>query len=222
MSFSLSAGKWSIPATTGCRPSPCATFSFTAISDHRAVQFGGKQPGGRVSDCYVVDFKTMVCTEVFCTNSSVEVYVTHATVEMSAHSVGGRSCPSDTVLTINNVHFTTAIILQAVFRTHNQFVFILHHLSQEWNKLERQEGAPRPVERSCHAACCLNYGQHHPQVLVSGGWDKNGNTLNDMWILDVKSGIWREVRDDVHVNVWLVQSEYYLSLQFYSIWTSQS
>ena len=109
MSFSLSAGKWSIPTTTGCRPPPCATFSFTAISDHLAVQFGGKQPGGRVSDCYVVDFKTMVCTEVFCTNSSMEVYATHATLEMSAHSVGGRSCPSDTVITINNVQFTTAI-----------------------------------------------------------------------------------------------------------------
>jgi len=59
-------------------------------------------------------------------------------------------------------------------------------------------------------------------VLVTGGRDKNDNTLNDMWILDVKSGRWREVRDDVHVNVWLVQSQYYLSLQFYSIWTSQS
>ena len=59
-------------------------------------------------------------------------------------------------------------------------------------------------------------------MLVTGGRDKNDNTLKNMWILDVKSGRWREVRDDVHVNVWLVQSEYYLSLQFYSIWTSQS
>jgi len=41
-------------------------------------------------------------------------------------------------------------------------------------------------------------------VLVTGGQDKNDNTLNDMWILDVKSGRWREVRDDVHMNVWLI------------------
>ena len=81
------------------------------------------------------------------------------------------------------------------------FVCILHHLSQEWTKLERREGAPWPAERSCHAACCLNYGQDHPQVLVTGGRDKNDNTLKNMWILDVKSGRWREVRDDVHVNV---------------------
>ena len=57
-------------------------------------------------------------------------------------------------------------------------------------------------------------------MLVTGGQDKNGNTLSDMWILDVKSGRWREVRDDVNVNVWLLQSQNYLSSQFYSIWTS--
>ena len=79
------------------------------------------------------------------------------------------------------------------------FVCILHHLSQEWTKLERREGAPWPVERSAHAACCLNYGQDHPQVLVTGGFNKNTNILNDMWILDVKSGRWREVRDDVYM-----------------------
>jgi len=109
--ISLSAGKWSIPTTTGPRPPPCAEFSFTAISDHLALLFGGFQPGHGeiVNDCYVMNFETMVCTEVFCTNSSIEVYATHATLEMSAHSVGGRSCPSDTVVTINNVQFITAI-----------------------------------------------------------------------------------------------------------------
>jgi len=102
--ISLSAGKWSIPTTTGPRPPPCSAFSFTAISDHLAVLFGGWQPrrGGRVNDCYVMNFETMVCTEVFCTNSSIEMYATHATLEVSEHSVGGRSCPSDTVNTIKN------------------------------------------------------------------------------------------------------------------------
>ena len=42
-------------------------------------------------------------------------------------------------------------------------------------------------------------------MLVTEGQDKNGNTLNDMWILDVQSGRWREVSGDVHRNVWLVQ-----------------
>ena len=42
-------------------------------------------------------------------------------------------------------------------------------------------------------------------MLVTGGLNKDGNTLSDMWILDVKSGRWREVRDDVHMNIWLVR-----------------
>ena len=107
--ISLSAGKWSIPTTTGPRPPPCTAFSFTAVSDHLAVLFGGKQPDGRVSDCYTMNFKTMVCPQVFCDNSSMEVCATHATLEMSAHSVGGAELSGDTVNTMNNIQFTTAI-----------------------------------------------------------------------------------------------------------------
>ena len=70
------------------------------------------------------------------------------------------------------------------------------HLSQEWTKLERPEGTPWPVERSSHAACCLNYGEEYPQLLVTGGVDKNATTLWDVWILDVNSGRWREVSGD--------------------------
>ena len=48
--------------------------------------------------------------------------------------------------------------------------------------------------RSWHAACCLNYGEEHPQLLVSGGVDEDGNTLRDLWVLDVEAGTWKEVR----------------------------
>jgi len=80
-------------------------------------------------------------------------------------------------------------------------MYIAPLVQQEWTKLERPREAPWPVERSAHAACCLNYGHHHPQVLVSGGWDKYNRCLSDTWILDVKSGRWREVCDDVHMNL---------------------
>ena len=76
------------------------------------------------------------------------------------------------------------------------YVCVLWYLSQEWSKLEKSEGAPWPVERSAHAACCLNYGEVHPQLLVTGGVDRDGNTLQDAWILDVNSGRWREVSGD--------------------------
>ncbi len=58
--------------------------------------------------------------------------------------------------------------------------------------MESVLGEPWPVERSGHAACCLNYGQDHPQLLVHGGVGK-GKTLGDMWILDIDIGKWAEV-----------------------------
>ena len=59
------SGKWSTPTTTGPRPPPCGHFSFTATNNHQAVFFGGYQPGcGRVSDCYLMDFESMVCPEI--------------------------------------------------------------------------------------------------------------------------------------------------------------
>ena len=55
------------------------------------------------------------------------------------------------------------------------------------------QGEPRPVKRSLHAACCLNYGQDHPQLLVYGGADDGSKTLGDMWMLDVDTVKWAEV-----------------------------
>ena len=49
--------------------------------------------------------------------------------------------------------------------------------------------------RAKHAACCLNYGNDQPLLLMTGGVEKNGNTLKDAWLFDVNSGRWREVRE---------------------------
>ena len=51
------------------------------------------------------------------------------------------------------------------------------------------------MERVDHAACCLNFGDVHPQLLVTGGVDKKGKTLSDAWLLDINTGRWREVRE---------------------------
>ncbi len=56
------------------------------------------------------------------------------------------------------------------------------------------QGEPWPVGRSVHAACCLNYGQDHPQLLMYGGKDHNNKVLGDMWIFDVDTGKCTEVR----------------------------
>ena len=66
---------------------------------------------------------------------------------------------------------------------------------QSWSKLNKSEGGPWPEERVHHAACCLNYGQQFPQLLVTGGLDRQGRLLGGVWTLDVESGKWREVRN---------------------------
>ena len=73
------------------------------------------------------------------------------------------------------------------------------HFSQEWTKLDKSDGAPWPVGRCDHAACCLNYGDDQPALLMTGGIDKNHNTLNDAWLLDVYSRRWKEVRECRHL-----------------------
>ena len=70
-------------------------------------------------------------------------------------------------------------------------------------KLEPAQGDQWPEERQGHTACCLNYAEVHPKVLVFGGkkkcYKKNYKELcdielEDMWLLDVDSGKWTEVR----------------------------
>ena len=60
--------------------------------------------------------------------------------------------------------------------------------------MEPLPGVPQPVGRQAHRACCLNYGEDNPKLLISGGEDEGYNVLGDMWILDVNSGKWTEVR----------------------------
>ncbi len=57
----LLPGVWSSPELRGERPPSCQGFTLTMVDQHRAVLFGGFQPGcGRVNDVYLFDFRTMV------------------------------------------------------------------------------------------------------------------------------------------------------------------
>ena len=59
----------------------------------------------------------------------------------------------------------------------------------------KQSGrGPWPEGRSSHAACCVNYGQQYPQLLASGGLNREGRPLEDVWILNVERENWRKVR----------------------------
>ena len=50
------------------------------------------------------------------------------------------------------------------------------------------------MKRCGHAAVCLDYGGVRPQLVVTGGLDERGcNVLNDVWIMDVQSGMLKKV-----------------------------
>ena len=113
---------------------------------------------------------------------------------MNVHSVGGTELSTSCSVLLWLVNGTWRH-LQATVKK-GKFMYLLWYLSQKWTKLERPEGAPWPGERGAHAACCLNYGEEYPQLLVTGGLDNNDTTLQDAWIMDVNSGRWREVSGD--------------------------
>ena len=61
---------------------------------------------------------------------------------------------------------------------------------QHWSKLDHPEGEPWPVGREDHAAVGLG----NDRLLVTGGEADGLVALGDMWLLDLRSGKWREVR----------------------------
>lgn len=75
------------------------------------------------------------------------------------------------------------------------------YLDQCWVKLRTgdvSEEMAWPVGRDGHASCLLS-GPPNPQVLISGGWDKDNNLINDAWILNINSRAWKEV-EQTHNN----------------------
>lgn len=55
----------------------------------------------------------------------------------------------------------------------------------------------KPEARWGHKACVVYVsnlqGEQRPLLLIMGGTNSEDYDLDDMWILDIKSGIWKEV-----------------------------
>lgn len=66
---------------------------------------------------------------------------------------------------------------------------------QEMTEIKKRKGDNWPCGRDAHSACCLGFKTSHPQLLVVGGIDKFDKTLGDVWIFDLSSEKWREVRE---------------------------
>ena len=65
------------------------------------------------------------------------------------------------------------------------------HPMQHWQEIP-VEGV-RPEKRSSHAAVCLGIDGNHPQLLVLQGRSETYKAINDVWMLDLKSWVWKEV-----------------------------
>ena len=59
--------------------------------------------------------------------------------------------------------------------------------------LKKSADDPWPIARWGHAACCINFGNEAPHLLVAGGVDNDNNTLGDAWLLNVDGKSWKEV-----------------------------
>ena len=110
----------------------------------------------------------------------------------------GEQCCLEGTMDIN-ARWTTPISLTYTLWYSHPFACLGYEISdcqyfQCWTKLNKSGGGPWPQDRSCHAAVCLNYGQRNPQLLISGGLDRQNKQLADVWILDVETGSWRMVR----------------------------
>ena len=80
----------------------------------------------------------------------------------------------------------------------------LYPFIQHWTQLKQSGRGLWPEGRSAHAACCLNYGQQNPQLLVYGGLILNrlNKSLEDVWILDVERGNWRKVKILYQISIY--------------------
>ena len=62
--YYLAVERWSPLQTAGMKPPPSSFFSYTAITSHHALLFGGHQPakGYCTNDLYLMDYIQGVCT----------------------------------------------------------------------------------------------------------------------------------------------------------------
>ena len=95
---------------------------------------------------------------------------------------------------MNSVYNIDLLTMVKYSSLYNELPFTSEYtiILQTWSKLSQSGGGSWPEERSGHAACCLNYGQQYPQLLVTGGRNREDKPLSDAWVLDVERRQWRK------------------------------
>ncbi len=67
-------------------------------------------------------------------------------------------------------------------------------LLQTWRLVTCKSSNQCPEGRTGHIATCLGYGGQHKYLLISGGCKSLSRILHDLWLLDLQSGLWEQVR----------------------------
>ncbi len=90
-------------------------------------------------------------------------------------------------------YFISAIFL-LVHCNYIVYLLVPVLLLQTWRLVAHKPNNQWPDGRFGHIATCLGYGGQHKYLLISGGFDSSHKTLHDLWLLDLQSGLWEQVR----------------------------
>ena len=100
---------------------------------------------------------------------------------------------------------------------------------QLWTKLSGESEDPsqptpsllqHPSARDGHSACTIERAPR-PLLLITGGWDASDHALSDLWLLDINSGLWKQVKP-VTIKIPSVLSEIYIRYLEGKIWVADS
>ncbi|XP_064393174.1 uncharacterized protein LOC135340746 [Halichondria panicea] len=178
--------QWTKVQTSGSQPMKKAGCGLVRVNERTLCCFGGlgiegtTQPGSTFTSGYTNEF------HFFDTQNGV----------WSSPELRGERPPPCAGFTFTMVAQHRAVLfggIQSGRRGRLNEVYLFDFRTMEVTKVKPVQGEPWPVERAVHAACCLNYGQDHPQLLVYGGVDDGNKVLGDTWILDVDTVQWTEV-----------------------------
>ena len=68
-------------------------------------------------------------------------------------------------------------------------------------KINRNEPEARWGHKACVVYVSSLQGEQHTLLLIMGGTNSKEEDLEDMWILDINSGIWKEVYSVMELKV---------------------
>ncbi|XP_064393790.1 uncharacterized protein LOC135341208 [Halichondria panicea] len=181
--LNLDTLQWTNIQTSGSQPMKKAYCGLVRVNERTLCCFGGggiegtTQPGSTFT-------KTRLCF-FFDTQNGV----------WSSPELRGERPPPCSNFTFTMVDQNRAVLFGGYQsgRGGVNEVYLLDFRTMEVTKVKPVQGEPWPVGRAGHAACCLNYGQDHPQLLVYGGLGNGSKALGDMWTLNVDAVKWTEV-----------------------------